>query len=115
MPTANVYCRDAETGSALSALAPKLKAHLAHALSCGAIALSPDEVSVRIINVTDGTAMMAQVEAEVTAFAYPERVTRQDELSRGCASFISENLPAQPTVEVWLILAELGHSYTMPG
>jgi hypothetical protein len=110
MPTANIYYTREEHKKILKEIALKLKPYLAEKLTCGEIKLKENEISVRLIN-TDGTGMIGNVEIEITAFAFPERIEKQDKICLEVRDYIQENYPSLREVKVWLILAELGHSW----
>ena len=101
----NIYAR---TFDGMESLAAGLKAYVAEQLTCGDIALTPDEVSVRFVEVQGGS-MLGDVEAEIVAHAFPERVARQDEICRNIMRYLEERGLERP--KVWLMLGELGHSW----
>lgn len=109
MPTVNVYAnaRHIET---LSEFSPELKICVAEQLSCGEYELTADAVSIRMITV-ERNAMIATVEIEMTAHAFPERVVRQDEICLNVTRFVKNASPSLADVRAWLILCELGHSW----
>jgi hypothetical protein len=110
MPTSNIFYAKSQQEKNLQGLASKLKPYLAEKLTCGQIKLKKDEISVRLINV-DVTGMIGEVEVEITAFAYPERVKNQDRICLDVRDYIMKEYPSLGEVKVWLILAELGHSW----
>jgi hypothetical protein len=109
MPTINAFYRDEETTSKLEKITDDLKQHTADQLTCGNIKLSSDEVSVRLLQ-NRGDGMLAPLEIEITAAAFRERVEKQDEICLNIQKFLIEKLEITD-VKVWLILAELGHSW----
>ncbi len=110
MPTANIFYSKKAQRNDLQQLVPKLKMYVAEKLTYGDRTLNRDEISVRLIE-TDTTGMIGAVEVEITAFAFPERVKRQDEICLQVKEFIQNEYPELGDVNVWLILAELGHSW----
>ena len=97
-----------------------LREFIAEELSCGEIALGPHEVSVRLLDVR-GKGMIAPIEIEVKAFAFEERKKRADEfclaLQKLIAASVNQSARAHrkvtiADVQVWLVLTELGHSWT---
>jgi len=110
MPTVNVYFIKQEKASELEKLIPKLKIYLADRLTCGDIKLTKGEISVRLIPVV-GKGMIGDVELEITAHAFPERVKKQDEICRDMMNYIKKEAPSLGNVKVWLKLCELGHSW----
>jgi hypothetical protein len=109
MPTVNTYFEDENFVPLLDAITPELKEVVAAQLTCGDRALQPDEVSVRKI-LSLGKGMMADVEMDIYAAAYKDRVERQDEICRFIRGFVLDNLEGVKDVQVWLPLSELGHS-----
>ena len=91
-------------------ITPRLKEYVAEQLSCGDRKLTSGEVSVRIIRV-EGKGMIADVELEITAHAYEERIEKQDEICRNIRSYVLKEIPSFEDVQVWLKLSELGHSW----
>ena len=110
MPTANIFYSSKAQLKNLQRLAPKLKVYLAEKLTCGDIKLNKDEISVRPIEVDD-MGMIGAVEVEITAFAFPERVKKQDEICLQVRKFMQNEYPELGEIKVWLILTELGHSW----
>ena len=58
-----------------------------------------------------GGEMIGSVEIEITAHSFKERVGQQDEICLKVADYIKKEEPSLGEVKVWLILAELGHSW----
>lgn len=112
MPTVNIYYRNQKT-EFRDEFVQLLKAHVSEELTCGDIKLSPEEVSVRILYVDKMgySGMLGDVEIEISAHAFPERVTKQDEICREVTAFCKEKIPEVGKVKVWLQLSELGHSW----
>ena len=111
MPTVNLYYRNSEHEPQISDAIDPLKGFIAEKLTCGAIALSPEEVSIRGIHVTLGKGMIADVEMDVTAASFQDRVDKQDEICLDIQAFSKEHMPDADDVKVWLNLHELGHSF----
>ena len=109
MPTINIYYHDNADHTHLAKMVDGLKVTAARELSCGDINLAPDEISVRVIKV-DGSGMLADVELEVTAHAFDDRVARQDDISLAMRAFVAAHLHNKE-VRVWLLLPQLGHSW----
>ena|SRR6185437_15669976 len=109
MPTVNTYFEDEGLVPKLDAITPDLKIVVADQLTCGDRALQPYEVTVRKI-LSLGRGMMADVEMDIYAAAYKDRVDRQDEICRFIRGFVLDKLEAINDVQVWLPLSELGHS-----
>lgn len=75
MPTVNIYYRDETQSIRVKEITPDLKEFVAKELTCGEITLKSDEVSVRLVKV-EGNGMIGEVEAEVSAFAFDERIKK---------------------------------------
>ena len=110
MPTVNIYAGSGDEQPRLAAAVPAIKRHVAEALTCGDITLTPDEVSVRIVVVARGSGMIGNIEADVVAHAFEDRVRRSDAIALAFASFL-ETVTDRP-VKAWLSLTELGHSWS---
>jgi len=110
MPTLNVFYRHDRHEPQLEAVTDPLKLYVAEQLTCGDITLNSDEVSVRLLK-SIGSGMLADVEMDMTAAAYAERVERQDEICLNVRAFAMEKMPEVGDVKVWLNLHELGHSW----
>lgn len=110
MPTVNLYFRKQNSKDKLQGFIPQLKTFLAEKLTCGEIKLTEKEISIRFIK-TDGGEMIGDLELEITAHAFSERVKKQDEICRDVMNYIQKNIPSAGTVKVWLKLCELGHSW----
>lgn len=78
-------------------------------LSCSDIQLGTDEVSIRLIK-TAGSGMVAEIEIEITAHAFKERISKQDEICLRTREFLKQGIVANE-IRVWLLLPELGHSW----
>jgi hypothetical protein len=110
MPTANIYVADAQLKSQCGAIATQLRELLARELTCGERTLTPEEISVRLLTV-EGSTTIAPIEMEIIAHAYGERVPRADKICVLVRKFLLQKIPAAKDVQVWLILAELAHSW----
>jgi hypothetical protein len=110
MPTVNIYFSESKLLDKLNVVAPQLREYLARKLSGSSKKLTPSEISIRFVKVNGGK-MMARVELEITAYALPERVKREDKICREVAEFLNKRIPAAKEFQVWLKLCELGHSW----
>ena len=108
MPTVNIFYT--EQAKEFSDLSKKLKPYLAEKLSCGDKKLTPEEISIRLIQIDEGD-MIGRVEVEIKAHAFKERVEEQDEICNDVRNYIMKKYPSLGDVRVWLILSELGHSW----
>ena len=107
MPTINIFHQGKV--SEIGELATKLKSFVAEKLSTSDKKLSAEEISIRLISVD--SKMIGDVELEITAHSFPERVEKQDEICNEVRQFIQREYPVFGEVRVWLILVELGHSW----
>jgi hypothetical protein len=110
MPTVNIYFKNSDQRTKLSSLVPELKSLVAKELTCGDIALTPEEVSVRFIEGV-GDFMIGSVEVDIHAYAFEDRIKKQDEICLSIMDYIQTKEPSVGVVKVWLILSELGHSW----
>ena len=108
MPTVNIFHQNNK--DELICLIKDLKLFLADKLTCGDIKLSEKEISVRLINI-EGDAMIGNIELEIKAHAFKERIQKQDEICREVRTFIMGRYESLGDVRVWLVLSELGHSW----
>ncbi|MDR3616365.1 MAG: hypothetical protein P4L53_22585 [Candidatus Obscuribacterales bacterium] len=111
MPTANIYTSDNAHKEAIVALSPKLRAMLAEELTSGSHRLTSREISIRVIEVCTESSMIAPVEIEIKAHAYGDRAPRADQICLAIRKFVKNNVPSAADVRVWIMLAELGHSW----
>ncbi len=110
MPTVNVYSLKQTNIKDLQGIIPNLKTFLAEKLTCGDIKLTPEEITIRFIDVNGGE-MIGDVELEITAHAFQERIDKQDKICLDVMNYIKEKVPSVGDVKVWLKLCELGHSW----
>jgi hypothetical protein len=89
---------------------PALTEEIARQLSVGDRMLSPSEVSLRIIECYSGSKLVAPAEIEITARAYKERIEKIDQICMHLKEFILSRLTELSNVQVWLVLAEIGHN-----
>lgn len=109
MPTVNVYYSTEDQSAALGELTAELKAFAAEVLTCNDIQLNTDEITVRLIQVI-GSGMLADIELEITAHAFNERIEKQDKICLNIRKFLKQKLDVKE-VRVWLLLPQLGHSW----
>ncbi len=110
MPTVSLYYRNSDHESRIVSAIDPLKEYIAEQLTCGDISLSPGEVSIRALR-SLGIGMIADIEMDMTAAAFSERVDRQDEICLDVQKFTLDQIPEADDVKVWLKLHELGHSF----
>ncbi len=110
MPVVNTYYREPRFFPALSEASPAIQECIAEQLSCGDRTLQPSEVSVRLLDAL-GRNMLADVEIDMFAAPYKERVERQDEICRNVRKLVLSLVPDLQDTQVWLMLQELGHSW----
>lgn len=115
MPTVNLYfSQDSHAVKSFwklkKTLIPELKSLVAGELSCSDRKLDPGEISVRWLS-GHGDGMIAQLEVDITAHAYPERVQRSDDVCLAVRKFLLGKVPGLTDTRVWLSLTELGHSW----
>jgi len=87
-----------------------IKKLTAKQLTCRNIHLQANEITIRLIK-TPAKGMIADIELELFAHAFKERIEKQDEICMNIRSHILKNAPELNDVRVWLILSELGHSW----
>jgi len=106
VPTINIY---SSKGLAEQEIVSKLRPFAAEHLSYGDTKLKPEEVSIRFIK--SSGQMIGDVELEITAHSFKERVNRQDEIANEFRDFLMKEFPELENVRVWIKLSELGHSF----
>ena len=110
MPIVNAYINGGKIVPELEAIVQPLKQFVAEKLTCQDIKLQSSEVTVRILPV-NGRGMIAEVELDIIAAPFKERVEKQDEICLEIRRFLLEHIQSLEDVRVWLILTELGHSW----
>ena len=110
MPIVNIYHDKTIKQNRLENSSELLKTFIADQLSCNDITLSSQEITIRLLSIESNT-MIATVELEIFAYAFPKRVEKQDEICRNIRKFLLDKLPNVTDIRVWLILSELGHSW----
>lgn len=110
MPTVSIYTTSSDSTEQLKSTLPKLRDYIALKLSCSNRTLAPNEISIRVMSTTLEE-MIAPIEIEITAHHYRESVESADRTCLSIRDFIKEQIPSIPDVRVWLVLAELGHSW----
>ena len=110
MPTVNLFYRNHEHEPQIVQAISPLKRCIAEQLTCGDISLTPEEVSIRALY-SLGNGMIADIEMDITAAPFAERVERQDEICLDVQAFAKEKIPEANEIKVWLNLHELGHSF----
>ena len=108
MPAINIYTRK-EKIEPLESILSGLRDFAASELSCRDRKLASDEISIRVL-VPEASMQKADTELEISAYQYPERVERQDDICLAVKEYLQENCPQAGSVYVWLSLSELGHS-----
>lgn len=110
MPTVNVFYHNQTIEGRLESFIDPLKESVAWDLGRGERKLKPDEVSVRLIK-SLAKGMLADVEIDITAAPYRDRVEEQDFICQRVRNLALEHLLEADNVLVWLNLHELGHSW----
>jgi hypothetical protein len=110
MPTLNIYSQNESHDSRIIEITIPLKEFAAEQLTCGDRKLASNEVTVRLLR-SLGKDMLADVEIDITAAPYQERIDRQDEICLNVKRFVLEQMPGLEDTNVWLNLNELGHSW----
>src|SRR3989344_6886996 len=109
MPIVNVYHKKEEDLKILVSITPSLKEYISERLS-GERKLRSKEISIRLISV-EGDGMIGNIELEITAYGYEDRIKRQDEICNEIREYMKKELPSVGDIRVWLVLCQLGHSW----
>jgi hypothetical protein len=73
--------------------------------------LTSHEIGIRVIEVCTESSMIAPVEIEIKAHAYGNSAPRADQICLDIHTFVKDNVPSAADARVWIMLAELGHSW----
>jgi hypothetical protein len=111
MPTVNLFYRKKEHEPQIADIIKPMKGFIAGKLTCGDISLTPEEVSIRVIHIKLNDGMIADIEMDITAANFKERVDKQDEICLEIQAFIKARISGVDDAKVWLNLHELGHSF----
>ena len=111
MPTVAIYYRNNTDESAIKDLIASIKSFIAERISCSDILVTPDAVSVRMVYVEHGDGMLADIELDITAANFPERIKKQDQICLDVQAYVKQRVAGTTSVNVWLKLHELGHSF----
>lgn len=109
MPLVTFYFRDSQYLNQFQVLSSDFKKFLAEKLTCNSITLSPSEISLRSL-VLSGGEMIGNIECEITAHGFSERIEKKDEICLEVVKYLQEKTGIS-NVKVWLKLMELGHSW----
>jgi|SRR5581483_2910065 len=110
MPVVNAYYTNDKHKDMLLSHIGELKELVAGQLTCESIRLNSNKVTIRLVR-SPAEGMIAEMELEIFAHAFKERVEKQDEICRAIRKHILGNVPELEDVRIWLILSELGHSW----
>lgn len=116
MPIVNIFYKNSNQQKGvgpqfiLNSLKDELKSFVAQELTCKDIKLKPEEISLRLINIS-GDGMIGNIEIEITAYSFKERVQKRDQICLNIAKFFQQKNKSLGEVKIWLVLAELGHSW----
>ena len=110
MPIVNSYFSNDKQKDLVLSHINDLKELIAKQLSFSDIQLKTNEITIRLLH-TPPEGMIAEMELEIFAHAFSERVEKQDDICLAIRSHIMGNVPELKDVRVWLILSELGHSW----
>ena len=75
----------------MNVIVPKMKTYFAEKLSCGAIKLTTDEISIRFI-LANGKGMIGDVELEISAHAFLEKIKNQDKICLDTVDFMKKRI-----------------------
>ena len=110
MPIVNTYYSTDKHKVMVLSHIDDLKDLVAKQLTCNDIQLKTDEITIRLLKTSD-EGMIADIELEIFAHAFKERVEKQDDICRTIRTHMMNNVPELKDVRVWLVLSELGHSW----
>ena len=108
MPAINIYSRD---GIFNPIFITWLKEITAKLLSCDALTIQAEHISVRPFSVSETTYMIAPVECDILAANFEDRIKRQDDICNSIRIYLLENIAWIEDARAWLPLSELWHSF----
>lgn len=108
MPFIKVYTTSEDQEKRLEPYLEAIQRQAAKELSCGELHLEAKEFSIRVIR-SDLARPIGDIELEISAYSFHERVVKQDAISLNLKRYI-EKFTDPYSVYVWLQLSELGHS-----
>lgn len=111
MSTVNIYSQSSTARRGLVKSVDHICGKVAELLSGESRRLTHDEISVRLID-SDVLGMLAPIEEEISAQNYPERALNADRICLDMRAYMQQLLPETGDARVWLLLVELGHSWT---
>lgn len=110
MPTVNIYYTADKHEAIVLSHIDELKKLIAEQLTGRDIKLGPGEITVRLLR-SPAKGMIAEMELEVFAHSFQERVNKQDKICKAIREHLLQHVPELKDVRVWLVLSELGHSW----
>ncbi len=119
MPTVNIYIKSDDSNTAkirmqlIHGHIKQIRNYIAEELSCSSRVLKDEEVSIRCLFVNGG-AMIGDIEFDIAAYAYNERVNIQDGICNDIKVYLKKLLEPDYSIEVWLLLCEMGHGFEKP-
>ncbi len=108
MPLVNIFCSDSSLHGQISGHLDKIQAVIANALSCAENTPSSDDIRIRGVHL-DFNSKIAQIEIDIFAYDFEERVRRQDEIAKEIEAEIIK-IVGYPKVKVFPIFCKIGHS-----
>jgi hypothetical protein len=109
MPLANIYCPDPKIKGKINGHLKDIQAAIAKALSYSESKLSPDDIRIRGIHLDFNSDNIAQIEIDIFAYDFKERVEREDEIAKEIEAEIKK-IVCYPDVKVFPIFCKIGHS-----
>jgi hypothetical protein len=110
MPIVNTYYTSDKHKDMVISHIDEMKMLVAKELTCVDISLQSSEITLHLIN-TPAAGMLAEIELEIFAHPFKERIEKQDKICMNIRKHILKNVPDLKDVKVWLVLGELGHSW----
>ena len=112
MPPVNIYTSK-ERVEPIAQVFDGLAGIIAKELTCSDRQLNPEDIQLQIL-VPEITYNSPATRVDIYAAPYSKRVERQDIICTNVQQYLRENCPQTGDVKVFLILAELGYSFSKP-
>ncbi len=108
MPLVYILCPESSVKGKVSGHLKDIQTAIAKALSCTESKPSPDDIRIRGIHL-DFNSKIAQIEIDIFAYDFKERVEREDEIAEEIENQIIK-IVGYSDVKVFPIFCKIGHS-----
>ncbi len=109
MPPVTIFTKKDNVNS-LQRVFPELTQIIADELSCPERKLIDKDIHMSVV-IPEATYNAADTRMDIYAFGYPDRIKRQDDICYNIKQYVTKNCPTAGSVDVFLMLGELGYSF----